>query len=169
MRTRSPAPRPASRDETVIAYRAPSPQALVLTVACALVASAIWAFSRPVELRVDGVRVLSDVPPIVTERGVLFVPVRSFADALGARTEIEPGGVVTIERGDQVLRLRVGSRDAMFDGTPLVLNVAPFRVRGRVMVGLAAMSTAFGVRAVYDPRTRRIDVLAGGVIDPRLR
>jgi hypothetical protein len=38
---------------------------------------------------------------------------------------------------------------------------APFRVRGRVMIGLKPISDAFGVAANYDPRTARVEILSG--------
>jgi hypothetical protein len=115
-------------------------------------------------MMVDGERVESDVPPITTTSDKVFVPLRSIADALGAETTIdEKTGRVDVIRGNESLRLRVGDEHATLNGMPLTLKHAPFRVRGRVMVSLKTVATAFGVRATYDPRTARIDVLTAGI------
>jgi hypothetical protein len=147
-----------------VSYRAPSWRTLSLTVAVALLASLLLAFSQPAIMMVDGERIDSDVPPITTSPDKVFVPLRSIADALGAETMIdEKSGRVDVIRGNQSLRLRVGDERATLNGMPLTLKHAPFRVRGRVMVSLKTIATAFGVRATYDPRTARIDVLTAGI------
>ena len=92
----------------------------------------------------------------------IFVPVRSIADALGAQTE--PGeGEAAWTSAAQSLRAQSGRHAATVNGMPLTLKHAPFRVRGRVMVELKAVARAFNVRASYDPRAARIDVLTPGI------
>ncbi len=143
-------------------YRRPAMQTLILTGVVALVASAMLALSHPAQLRIDGQRVESDVPPITTAAQHVFVPLRAVADALGARTLVR-GNDVYIIRGKQSLRLRVGDRHATLNGMPLTLKRAPFRVRGRVMIGIEALALALNVHVDYDPRTARINVLTPGI------
>ncbi|HEY9179394.1 MAG TPA: copper amine oxidase N-terminal domain-containing protein, partial [Candidatus Baltobacteraceae bacterium] len=121
------------------------------------------AFSNPVEVRVDGQPVISDVPPVTTPKGV-FVPLRPVGDALGAETHYEhKSGDVLITRGDQTLHLKVGSTRAKINGMPVTLKHAPFRVRGRVMVSLHAVQQVFGVRVKFNKMTARVDVNTPGV------
>jgi hypothetical protein len=149
-----------------VTYRRPGWQTLVLTAAIATFASALLAFSRPLEVVVDGQRIASDVPPVQTSPDKIYVPLRSVADALGAETIVdEKGEKIAIVRGNQSLRLTVGDTHATLNGMPLTLHHAPFRVRGRVMVSLQTIARAMGVRAIYDARTARIDVLSPGVGD----
>ncbi len=137
---------------------------LALVAICALVISALLAFSRPIEMLVDGERVDSDVAPVTTSSEKAFVPLRSIADALGAETESDAKtGNVVVVLGPQTLRLKIGETRAMLNGTPLTLRHAPFRVRGRVMISLDAIASAFNVRARYDPRNARIDVITPGI------
>ncbi len=143
-------------------YRRPAAKTLVLTAALATAASALFAFSRPAEMMVDGARIESDVPPITTASDKVFVPLRSVADAIGAETVVEGNRVIVVRR-DRSLRLRVGDVHAIDNGMPLTFQHAPFRVRGRVMIGLNAFAHAFGLQATYDPRTARIDVLTPGI------
>lgn len=144
-------------------YRKPSKTTLVATIVLALCASATFAFSKPVEVRVDGQPVLSDVPPVTTAKGV-FVPLRPVGDALGAETRYEhKSGDVVITRGDQTLHLEVGSTHAKINGMPVTLKHAPFRVRGRVMVSLHAVQQVFGVRVKFNKITARVDLNTPGV------
>jgi hypothetical protein len=145
-------------------YRAPSWRTIAVTGVAALLASAVLAFSRPVEMMVDGERVESDVPPVTASSAKVFVPLRTIADALGAETVVdEKTGRIDVVRGNQSLRLKVGDEHATLNGMPLTLKHAPFRVRGRVMISLKVVASAFGVRVNYDPRTARIDVLTPGI------
>ncbi|MEO6835406.1 MAG: stalk domain-containing protein [Candidatus Tumulicola sp.] len=145
-------------------YRPPSWRVLLATVAVALLASALLAFARPVEMLVDGQRVDSDVPPVVATAGKVFVPLRTVADALGAQTQSgDKSGRIDVVRGHRSLRVRVGDARASINGMPLTLEHPPFRVRGRVMIELRAVASAFNVRASYDPRSARVLVLTPGI------
>jgi hypothetical protein len=143
-------------------YRPPSLRMFALTTVVAMTASAFVAFSRPIDMVVDGESVASDVPPVATPGNHIYVPVRTLADALGAQTSVE-GRTIVVVRGSQSVRLRVGDVHATVNGMPLTLEHAPFRVRGRVMVGLRALAQAFSVHASYDPRSARIAVMTPGI------
>jgi hypothetical protein len=146
-----------------VTYRRPRLRTLTLTAVISLVASAVFALSRPPEMLVDGQRVVSDVPPVTTS-GHVFVPLRSVADALGAQTtDDEKSGVVEVIHANRTLRLHVGDVHATLDGMPLTLKHPPFRVRGRTMIGLQALARAFDVRTQYDRRLGRIDVMTPGI------
>jgi len=138
---------------------------LLITGVIAVAISAGLTLSRPVEVHVDGQRIVTDVPPVAANHEV-FVPLRAVAEALGADTRFEPKeNSIEIVRGNQTLEFRVGSTKATFNGSPMTLHQAPFRVRGRVMVGLRSIALAFGVKTRYDRRTARIDVDTPGVIE----
>jgi copper amine oxidase-like protein len=144
-------------------YHRPSKATLAATLVLAFFGSLTFAFSKPVEVRVDGQPVISDVPPVTTAKGV-FVPLRPVSDALGAETKYEhKSGDVVVTRGDETLRLKVGSTRAKVDGKPVTLKHAPFRVRGRVMVSLKAVQQVFGVRVKFDEMTARVDLNTPGV------
>lgn len=143
-------------------YRRPSLRLFVLTAVVAMTASTFVAFSRPIDMVVDGEVVASDVPPVSGAGNHVYVPVRTLADALGAQTNVD-GTNVYIVRGGQSVRLHVGDVHATVNGMPLTLEHAPFRVRGRVMIGLRAIARAFGVHASYDARMARIAVMTPGI------
>ncbi len=147
-------------------YRRPSWGMLALTGVAALGASVLLSTSRPVVVRVDGRRLLSDVPPVTTVSNRVFVPLRALGDALGAQIRYDQKkNAVVVVRGDRTLRLKIGNRRATLDRMPMTLAHAPFLVRGRVMFGLRAFERAFGVAVTYDARTARVDVIVPGVVD----
>jgi hypothetical protein len=143
-------------------YRRPSLRMFVATAVLAMTASTFVAFSRPIDMVVDGEFIASDVPPVATPGNHIFVPVRTLADALGAQTTVEGANIIVV-RGGQSVRLRVGDVHAAINGVPFTLEHAPFRVRGRVMIGLRSIARAFSVHASYDARTARIAVMTPGI------
>jgi uncharacterized Zn-binding protein involved in type VI secretion len=144
-------------------YRKPSKATILATIVLAVFGSLTFALSKPVEVRVDGQPVISDVPPVTTSKGV-FVPLRPVGDALGAETKYEhKSGNVIITRGDQTLKLKVGSTHAKINGMPVTLKHPPFRVRGRVMVSLHAVQQVFGLRVKFNKMTARVDLNTPGV------
>jgi hypothetical protein len=137
---------------------------LAVIAICALLASSLLAFSRPIVMLVDGERVDTDVAPVTTANSKAFVPLRSVADALGAETEVDgKTGKISVVLGGQTLQLRVGDTHATVNGMPLTFKHAPFRVRGRVLISLDAVARALNVRASYNPRDARIEVVTPGI------
>jgi hypothetical protein len=137
---------------------------LGLVALAAVIAASLLAFSRPIVMLVDGERVDTDVPPVTTANAKAFVPLRSIADALGAETEVDAkAGTISVILGSQTLTVRVGDPHATVNGMPLSLKHAPFRVRGRVLISLDAVARALNVRARYDPREARIEIITPGI------
>jgi hypothetical protein len=145
-------------------YSGLSLRALVVVAVVALGVSVLLVFSRPIVMLVDGERVDSDVSPVTTASDKAFVPLRSIADALGAETEVDQKtDSVYVVLGSQSLRVRVGETHATLNGMSFTLKHAPFRVRGRVMISLDAVARALHVRAKYDSRNARIEVMTPGI------
>lgn len=146
-------------------YKPPTLKTLVLTGIVALLASVGLFVSRPIDVVVDGTHLDSDVPPVATADQV-YIPLRSMANALGARTIVDgkASHIVVIHDSDS-LKVRIGSVHAQLDGMPMTLERAPFRVRGRVMVSLRTIARAFGVRVSYDAVAGTISVMTPGIGD----
>lgn len=138
-------------------------RSLALVLICAVMVALVLALSRPIVMYVDGQRVDSDVAPVTTASERAYVPLRSLADALGAETEVLKDGSVEVSLGGQSVVIRAGDRHAKVNGMPLTFRRAPFRVRGRVLVPLDAVARALNVRAKYDSRAARIEVVTPGI------
>lgn len=120
---------------------------------------------RPSELRIDGRGVASDVPP-VTRAHEAYVPLRALSDWLGAQIDYDQrSGVIAIVNGTEHYHLRVGDRAATHNGDKIVLDSAPFTVRGRAMVSRDVIARVFSSRLNYDPARHRVDVTTPSMIE----
>jgi hypothetical protein len=142
--------------------RLPNAKTVAATAVIATFAAALTSLSHPAALRVDGQRMISDVPPVTTAKGA-YVPLRVVAETLGANTNYDPKtGTVELIRANDTMRLRVGDRNATFNGNRLTLRAAPFAVRGRTMVPLQMIARAFKTKVHYDTAHAQIDVMTSG-------
>jgi hypothetical protein len=140
-------------------YKPPGLLAVAVTAAIAVAVSLAISVAKPVEVRVDGQPMLTDVAPVRTGAETVYVPLRPLSDALGAETRYDAkSGEIFMTRGDQSLHLKIGDVHATLNGMPMTLKHAPFRVRGRAMIGLHVVQRAFGVRVKFDKATSRVDV-----------
>lgn len=143
----------------------PSRSIVAGTFLVATVAAIGLFFARPAAVEIDGRRIATDVPPVTRTHDV-FVPVRAVAEGLGASTSFNPRTrEVSIERGQRVLRMRLGEKDATLNGDPIVLAQAPFALRGRAMVVSVAIERAFGPRIRYDRARAKIDVVSRELLE----
>lgn len=158
--------RPLQASKVARQYRTPHWTTLVVTACVALLVSVTLAFSRPINMVVDGQRVLSDVPPVTVVGDKVYVPLRALSEGLGAQMNYDvSSGRIDVVRGDKTLRLKVGETKATLNGAPMTLKHAPFRVRGRVMLNVKAIARAFNVRVSYNRRTARLEVDTPGVVE----
>jgi hypothetical protein len=142
--------------------RLPSAKTVAATAAVATFAAALTSLSHPAALRVDGQRMVSDVPPVTTAKGA-YVPLRVVAETLGANTNYDPKtGTIELIRANDTMRLHVGDRAATLNGKRVLLRAAPFAVRGRTMVPLQMIARAFKTKVRYDTAHAQIDVMTAG-------
>jgi len=148
-----------------ISPRFPSGKTIGATATVAAFAAALTSLSHPAALRIDGQRMVSDVPPVTTSKGA-YVPLRVVADSLGADTNYDAKtGAIELVRAHDTLRLRVGDRNATLNGNKMTLNAAPFAVRGRTMVALNTIARAFRTNVRYDVSHAKIDVMTPGLVE----
>lgn len=141
-----------------------TPRTILVTGVVALAASSALAFSKPATIQIDGLRVQSDVPPVVTANRQAYLPLRVVTSHLGARVSYDKKtrGIVIV-RGSDRLRLRLGKQTAVFNGKPMRLTHAPFSVRGRTMVAAKTIERTLGSKIHYNPRKSTIDIVTGGL------
>ena len=146
--------------------RRPGVRIIGATALVAAIAAAMSALANPVSLRIDGQRMVSDVPPVTTPKGA-YVPLRVVAESLGATANYDAKtGVIELMRANDTMRLHVGDRVATLNGNKMTLHTAPFSVSGRTMVPLGTIARAFGTRVTYDRARAKIDVIEPGVDVP---
>jgi hypothetical protein len=142
-----------------ISPRFPNGKTIAATAGIAAIAAALTSLSHPAALRVDGQRMISDVPPVTTAK-TAYLPLRAIAETLGARTTYDArSGEIELTRANDTMRLRVGDRTALLDGKKVTLRSAPFSVRGRTMVPLQVIASALRTHVNYDTARAQIDVM----------
>jgi hypothetical protein len=115
-------------------------------------------------MSVDGQRIVTDVAPVTTVASA-YLPIRAISEATGGTTTFdESSRTITVRRGRDVLKLRLGERAAVLNGKRVTLAHAPFTVRGRAMVPSSIIGDAFGSSVRYDARRAKVDVRTPGVI-----
>jgi len=136
---------------------------LVLTGVMALAASTALAFSHPATIQINGLRVQSDVPPVVTANRQTYLPLRVVTAHLGARVSYDKKTRgITVTRGADRLRMHLGKQAAIFNGRAVLLSHAPFAVRGRTMVAAKTIERTLGPKVEYNARKSTINVVTGG-------
>ena len=141
-------------------WQLPSRSFVMTTVVVATVASAWMAMAAPATIKVDGVKIVSDVPAIVPVGGKgAYVPLRAVSGGLGAYTKFDARtNTIEVTRGNDVLTMKIGDQQANLNGHAIVLKHAPFLVRGRTMVALSTVASALGSSVHMNKTRSSIDV-----------
>lgn len=117
----------------------------------------LLSFSSPVlaaeqiYLLIDGRVILTEPPPFIQD-GRTFVPVRGFAELLGAEVSWNAKNrTVTVRRGAHEVLLRVGDLTAWVNGEQMVFDAPPQIVADRVFVPLRFLAEALGAGVTWMP------------------
>jgi len=102
---------------------------------------------------VNGQEVEMDVAPIA-EAGRTYLPVRYVANAMGIPdnniTWDQNSQTITVLKADRVVQMKVGSKQVLVNGVPMMMDVAPKVVPGRVLVPFRFLAQALGAEVVWD-------------------
>lgn len=92
-----------------------------------------------------GVTKVMDAAPYIKE-GRTYVPVKYLALALGVSEQdiAYENGVVTLTKGNDVVKLTIGSKTLMNNDTTVTMDVAPEIVNGRTMLPARYVAEGFG-------------------------
>ena len=119
-------------------------------------ASGAWAASDgtlPIEIYLNGTRLISDVPPVLKDDRT-FVPIRVIGEALGYYVDyIDGTGTVTMshyESGSDIA-MTVGEPFADVNGHIIDLPVPAFIDNGRTLAPVRFLSEALGSRVDWNP------------------
>jgi hypothetical protein len=104
-----------------------------------------------------------NLSPAPQERaGRVFVPLRGVFEQLGASVVYQDGTINAQGRGNRSVSLHIGSTQAMVNGQPQALDVAPFIIGASTYVPLRFVSQALGASVNYDAANRIVALANGG-------
>ena len=88
-----------------------------------------------------------------------FVPVRAFAEALGATVGYDQAtGTVSILNGGKAVSLVIGSKLMNVGGVPVALDVAPEITNDRTFLPFRAIAEALGATVVWDQNAQTVTI-----------
>ncbi len=123
-----------------------------------------WAAGPEVQTTLDG-RVLTFDQPAVMQDGRVMVPLRGIFESLGADVLFDNATrTIKATKGDRVVELALGSREAMINGQMSYLDVPASSSGGRTLVPLRFVSEALGTDVRWSPATRTVALNSGGEV-----
>jgi hypothetical protein len=131
-------------------------------VALGLACTALPAFA--VSVTVNGQAVVLNPPPI-ERAGRVFVPLRGVFQQLGASV-VYAGGAINATGNGNEIGLHIGSTQATVNGTPQMLDVAPFIVGASTYVPLRFVSQALGASVNFDGTNQIVALTTPGAVHP---
>ncbi|MGP6159333.1 MAG: copper amine oxidase N-terminal domain-containing protein [Vulcanimicrobiaceae bacterium] len=139
----------------------------VFLMSCGVLASlaslqlcAVPALAADVSVTVNG-QYVSIAPPPLERAGRVFVPLRGIFEKLGASV-VYSGGIINATGSGRTISLKIGSTQAMVNGQPQPLDVAPFIVGASTYVPLRFVSEALGAGVNYDGTNRVVALNTNG-------
>lgn len=113
-----------------------------------------------IRVTVDGTALALETAPQVVN-GRVMLPYRAIAERLGAQVSWDSRTrVVTVTKGNDVMRLTVGQTAATIRGNNVALDAAPVLLNGRVLVPLRFLGEGLGYRVNWDGSTRAVALRA---------
>jgi Copper amine oxidase N-terminal domain. len=92
--------------------------------------------------------------------GVVFVPVKSVFQALGATVTTANGGFV-IKAGDVTLSLKAGDKNATLNGKSIKLKAAPITDNGSTLFPSSLLTEALGAKVTWNSQWKQAEIAFG--------
>lgn len=134
-------------------------RAFGLVLACALSWIPLTGAAQNVTVILNGQAMQFDQPPIV-QAGRVFVPLRGVFQALGASVVYANGQINATAHG-RTVSLTIGSTQAVVNGHPATLDVAPFVVGARTLVPLRFVAQSLGASVSWNDSTSTVTITGG--------
>jgi hypothetical protein len=138
-----------------------------LAIAALAVAGAVVpqrTVGQNVTVILNGQTMSFDQPPIV-QAGRVFVPLRGVFQQLGASV-VYANGQINATGNGRTISLTIGSTQAVVNGQPAVLDVAPFVVGSRTLVPLRFIAQSLGASVNWNDSTSTVTINGAGAAPP---
>ena len=136
----------------------------LMTASAIVLAGQAWAFGPEVRTTLDG-RTLNFDQPAIMQDGRVMVPLRGIFESLGADVLFDNATrTIKATKGDRVVELALGSREAMLNGKMSYLDVPANTMGGRTLVPLRFVSEALGADVRWSPASRTVALTSNGEV-----
>jgi len=135
-----------------------------VAASAAILLGQAWAVGSQVQTTLDG-RTLQFDQPAMMQDGRVMVPLRGIFESLGADVVFDRASRrIKASKGDRVVELALGSREAMINGQMTYLDVPASSIGGRTMVPLRFVSEALGADVRWSSVTRTVALGSSGEV-----
>ena len=121
------------------------------------------ASADKLKIRLDGKEVVTDVSPFIDANGRTMVPVRFISEALAAKVDWDDNTrTVIVTKGSTVIKLVIGSRQIIINGTAATMDTAAIIRDGRTFVPVRFIAEALGLTVGWDGASRTVILTFAG-------
>jgi len=115
--------------------------------------------SKKIAIEIDGKNIPSTVSPI-QEKGTTFVPIRVVSEYLGTKVDYnQKNKEITLIKKNQVIKLKIGSKQASTNGISSTLTVAPRLVNGITFVPIRMIAETFNSEVQWDRENQKVIIV----------
>lgn len=130
-----------------------------LGLSAAVLAATAGAGWAAIEVDVNGRAVKFGAVQPARLGGRVFIPLRAVVESLGADIKWDaPTQTVRGSKGEREFSLRIGSRDATVNGSPVKLDVPAQLISGTTMVPLRFVAEALGAEVEWNAADQRVAI-----------
>lgn len=109
-------------------------------------------------VNIDGTQLYLDVPPVV-EKGRTLVPLRAIFEAIGAIVTWDGSQNTVLAVGaDKTIQLQIDNKEALVNGTTVLLDVPATTVNGRTMVPVRFVAETMNCTVNWNEATNSVDI-----------
>lgn len=113
-------------------------------------------------ITIDGEQKTFSQPPIIYNE-VTLVPLRGVFESMGIEVKWDANErKVIAQKGDDILELKIGSKQALKNYQPISLLTEAKIINDRTMVPLRFVSESFGAKVDWDENTRTVNITSPG-------
>ncbi|MEW6622563.1 MAG: N-acetylmuramoyl-L-alanine amidase [Bacillota bacterium] len=110
-----------------------------------------------IKITIDGRYVAFDVAPYINTQSRTMVPIRFVSEELGSQVDwIASEQRVLIKRQNQEISLWINKKEAVVNGSPVVMDTQAELLNGRTMVPLRFISESFGAQVQWQSDTSTV-------------
>ncbi|MCL6458541.1 MAG: glycosyl hydrolase [Gorillibacterium sp.] len=137
---------------------------ILLGVTTVLQDNTTQAAASGVNIMLDGYPLSFPIEPVIIS-GTTMVPFRAIAEALGIQVEWNQAAKeVTASKkdaaGTTVVKLTIGSKNAVVNANTKKLIIAPLSISGTTMIPLSFFSTQFGATVSWNQTTKTVSIIS---------
>ncbi len=132
----------------------------IITILTMLGSMVSYAGSASIQVKLDGMDIVSDSPPVIVN-GRTLIPARALFEAMGGTVSWDGSArAVTADVAGVNIKLRIDSTRAYINGTESTLDVPARIIKSRTMIPVRFVTEAAGCQVSWDEKNRIVSIVS---------